>query len=80
MARAFGSYPECRWFESDRRYQKSNAGNPLEKAGFALYRPVQPRGRLHLPGFPGILRLPYVMSGLVRFHGVNPVRSGRKQQ
>ena len=22
MARAFGSYPECRWFESDRRYHE----------------------------------------------------------
>ena len=22
MARAFGSYPECHWFESDRRYQQ----------------------------------------------------------
>ena len=20
LARAFGSYPKCRWFESDRRY------------------------------------------------------------
>ncbi len=25
MARAFGSYPECRWFESDRRYQRDSA-------------------------------------------------------
>ena len=23
LARAFGSYPECHWFESDRRYQHS---------------------------------------------------------
>ncbi len=22
MARAFGSYPKCRWFKSDRRYQR----------------------------------------------------------
>ncbi len=31
------------------------------------------------PGFV-MIDMPYVMLGLVRFHGVNPVRSGRKQQ
>lgn len=30
LVRAFGSYPKCRWFESDRRYQLSNVKETLQ--------------------------------------------------
>ena len=49
MARAFGSYPECHWFESSRRYHK-----PCEACLTGLFR---------CAGFRGSLATPFGRSG-----------------
>ena len=40
LARAFGSYPECHWFESDRRYHQES----LVNQGFLLFCPESGMG------------------------------------
>ena len=47
LARAFGSYPECHWFESDRRYQQKPF-RLKDLDGFFLFKSRQePASRLN---------------------------------